>query len=490
MENKKTFGEYIRERRKALGLTQREFAEKLYVTESAVSKWERGMSYPDVTLLRDICAALGVSEHELLTASEDTERRSADRLAAKYLRLTRNYRIALYILFGAVLLGCAIGNLAGQGTLSWFWIALAAVGLAASLTLVPALAAMSPKTEGLKWHLAAASFLVCLELLLLVCCLYTGGTWFPTAGIAVVFGGGLVLLPPLLPSLPGPAWLTGRKTSLYLAVETGLLLLLLLVCVLSYGGTWFPGAAMGCLFGLSLLFAPVFLRQLPLPEVWRRRKLTLYLALETGLLLLLLLVCQLAYGGRWFPVAAVSVLFGLGLLFLPAVLCQLPLGPLEDHKALVYFAAETVLLLAILAASAWTTGGGWLFTQGLPIALVGLALPWGLLGVIRYLPVNGWFKGSLSCAWTGLWLWLSPWFVELILALNGYVSSVPYRLVLPFDFSNWDSAVVSGSGGALVSYATGAWNVFVIILLALGALALVLAAAGARALRRRRGERE
>ena len=59
MESKKTFGEYIRERRRAMGLTQREFAEKLYVTESAVSKWERGMSYPDVTLLRDICACWG-----------------------------------------------------------------------------------------------------------------------------------------------------------------------------------------------------------------------------------------------------------------------------------------------------------------------------------------------------------------------------------------------------------------------------------------------
>ena len=113
MESKKTFGEYIRERRRAMGLTQREFAEKLYVTESAVSKWERGMSYPDVTLLRDICAVLGVTEHELLTASEDTERRSADRLAAQYRRLTRNYRAALYILFGAVLLGCAIAETTG-----------------------------------------------------------------------------------------------------------------------------------------------------------------------------------------------------------------------------------------------------------------------------------------------------------------------------------------------------------------------------------------
>lgn len=142
MESKKHFGEYICRRRKELGLTQREFADKLYVTESAVSKWERGLSYPDVTLLRDICAVLDVSEHELLTASVDTERRTAERLAEKYLRLTRTYRVVQYVLYGAILLGCAIGNLAAQGTLSWFWIALGSVLLAASLTLTPALVSL------------------------------------------------------------------------------------------------------------------------------------------------------------------------------------------------------------------------------------------------------------------------------------------------------------------------------------------------------------
>ena len=87
MENKKTFGAYICRRRKELGLTQREFADRLFVTESAVSKWERGMSYPDITLIRDICAILQVSEHELLTASEDVEARTAETLAKKYLTL-------------------------------------------------------------------------------------------------------------------------------------------------------------------------------------------------------------------------------------------------------------------------------------------------------------------------------------------------------------------------------------------------------------------
>lgn len=44
MENKKSFGAYIMKRRKELGMTQKEFAEKLFVTDSAVSKWERGGS--------------------------------------------------------------------------------------------------------------------------------------------------------------------------------------------------------------------------------------------------------------------------------------------------------------------------------------------------------------------------------------------------------------------------------------------------------------
>ena len=69
MESKRAFGEYIREKRKGLGLSQRDLAEKLFISESAVSKWERGVSYPDITLVSPLCEVLGVSEHELITAS-------------------------------------------------------------------------------------------------------------------------------------------------------------------------------------------------------------------------------------------------------------------------------------------------------------------------------------------------------------------------------------------------------------------------------------
>ena len=96
--------EIIRTRRTALGLTQEQLAGKLGVSAPAVNKWERGNSYPDITLIRDICAILQVSEHELLTASEDVEARTAETLAKKYLSLLRRLRWIQYILYGGTAL--------------------------------------------------------------------------------------------------------------------------------------------------------------------------------------------------------------------------------------------------------------------------------------------------------------------------------------------------------------------------------------------------
>ena len=45
MEDKKTLGKFIQTKRKENNLSQKELAAKLYVTESAVSKWERGVSH-------------------------------------------------------------------------------------------------------------------------------------------------------------------------------------------------------------------------------------------------------------------------------------------------------------------------------------------------------------------------------------------------------------------------------------------------------------
>lgn len=65
--NKEIFGGFIAILRKEAGMTQKQLADRLHVTDRAVSKWERGLSYPDVTLMEPLAAVLGVGVDELLT---------------------------------------------------------------------------------------------------------------------------------------------------------------------------------------------------------------------------------------------------------------------------------------------------------------------------------------------------------------------------------------------------------------------------------------
>ena len=63
---KKTLGTMIAELRKQHGMTQLELAEKMGVTDKAVSKWERDLSCPDINSLPNLAEILGVSVEELM----------------------------------------------------------------------------------------------------------------------------------------------------------------------------------------------------------------------------------------------------------------------------------------------------------------------------------------------------------------------------------------------------------------------------------------
>ena len=74
MDNKK-FGEFIAQLRKEKHLTQKELAERLFISDKAVSKRERGLSMPNVSMLIPIAEALGVTVTELLRGERlETER--------------------------------------------------------------------------------------------------------------------------------------------------------------------------------------------------------------------------------------------------------------------------------------------------------------------------------------------------------------------------------------------------------------------------------
>lgn len=64
--DKEKFGHFVSALRKEKGMTQKDFAEKLFLTDKAVSKWERGLSFPDISLLEPIAEILDVTILELL----------------------------------------------------------------------------------------------------------------------------------------------------------------------------------------------------------------------------------------------------------------------------------------------------------------------------------------------------------------------------------------------------------------------------------------
>ena len=63
-------GKYIAEKRKALGMTQKQLAEQLGMSDKSVSKWERGVCLPDVSVYLELCKILGITINEFL-AGED-----------------------------------------------------------------------------------------------------------------------------------------------------------------------------------------------------------------------------------------------------------------------------------------------------------------------------------------------------------------------------------------------------------------------------------
>ena len=90
--NKERLGNFISGERKNLGLTQKDLAARLHVTDKAVSKWERGMSYPDVPLLEPLAAALDLTVEELMACRRQAqpEQKGAEETMQNLLDISRD----------------------------------------------------------------------------------------------------------------------------------------------------------------------------------------------------------------------------------------------------------------------------------------------------------------------------------------------------------------------------------------------------------------
>lgn len=229
------FGRFVTDKRREAGLTQHGLAQRLHVTDSAISKWERGLSYPDISLLSDIAVELDVSEQELIQASEDQEGRANKRDARTYRTWRRSILYSTLLTYGIAVVACLIVNLSVEHTLSWFWIVLAAVALAFCLTSLPLLPVPHPGWSSL------AGAVISLGLLLVIVWSSSGsGSWLVITLMAVLFVLILIFGPIWLNLLDLPNGLGRHRTVVALAIDSVALILFLLVVLVSTGhpGSW------------------------------------------------------------------------------------------------------------------------------------------------------------------------------------------------------------------------------------------------------------
>ena len=82
-------GKFIAQRRKQANLTQMQLAEKLNITDRAISKWETGKSLPDASIMLELCAVLGISVNDLLCGEIVTMEQYNKEMENKLLELVR-----------------------------------------------------------------------------------------------------------------------------------------------------------------------------------------------------------------------------------------------------------------------------------------------------------------------------------------------------------------------------------------------------------------
>jgi len=136
-------GTFITTQRKELGLTQAELAEKLHVTDKAVSRWERGLGLPDINTIEPLAVALNVSIVEIMKAelvSETMTEQETSNVIKDVFDLVekkRAERRVMYIICGAIALLLALVLLIDNlGVMGFIGVFLTTFGFIAGIGLI------------------------------------------------------------------------------------------------------------------------------------------------------------------------------------------------------------------------------------------------------------------------------------------------------------------------------------------------------------------
>ncbi len=188
--DKERFGTFIKNSRIKKNYTQKQLADILFIDVTAVSKWERGITYPDITLVPEICKVLDINEHELIQSSNDTEYRKKMKEAEKYIRLKNVIFWTTTLLYLMAIVICFIVNISVNHTLSWFWIVF--TSCLTAFTFMPTCTRFFTKYKFLVFII---STFISLFILFLTCSIYTKGNWCLVATFGTLLGYFLIFYP-------------------------------------------------------------------------------------------------------------------------------------------------------------------------------------------------------------------------------------------------------------------------------------------------------
>ena len=103
------FGHFVADRRKKLNMTQKDLAAKIQVTDKAVSKWERGLGFPDINTIEVLADALEVSITELMKSETTNANTVAEETVDNVIQIAKTdieerHRIIIYTFAGTTVL--------------------------------------------------------------------------------------------------------------------------------------------------------------------------------------------------------------------------------------------------------------------------------------------------------------------------------------------------------------------------------------------------
>lgn len=136
MDQLKT-GKFIAEMRKSKGLTQKQLADALLISDKTVSKWECGNGLPEVSLMLPLCEILGITVNELLTgkrlSSEEYQKNAEDNIVNLMKKMSETkFRmiVEVCVLFLTLVSSISLIMVASYVSLTTAWrISLTAIGL-------------------------------------------------------------------------------------------------------------------------------------------------------------------------------------------------------------------------------------------------------------------------------------------------------------------------------------------------------------------------